>query len=81
MSIADNSPSLPEFDPDEPRLTITFDTVEDAKRFKEWLCDEGEAGFFDHERELQSRVTRFNFHEPGGCAIIAKSSPRKSKSE
>lgn len=61
------------FDPDEPRLTITFDSVEAAQLFKTWLCSCAEQDFYEFEEiHGDGRLTTFDYHLPGGCYIIAK---------
>lgn len=64
--------SMKGFEPDEPRITITFDSVEDAKRFKDWLCNQGEQDFYEFEKMAGVLVcTTFEYHDPGGCDIKA----------
>lgn len=60
------------FDPDEPRLTITFESVEAAQLFKSWLCCCAEQDFYAYEEIHGEGRTRFDYHLPGGCDIIAQ---------
>ncbi len=59
------------FDPDEPRITFHFPDVEAAANFKSWLCNSGEQSFWIDYPEEGQRNLDFEYHDPGGCDVIA----------
>jgi len=58
------------FEPDEPRVTITFPSIEHARAFKAWMCDGGGEQDYLNVLEIHGLLSvNFNYHDPGGSDI------------